>query len=433
LDANGPLPWLPEHLLEDVVTVPIHLARIAPSSLQSLAPAFPHLFAVVVRALAKSEEVHSPHLRAKLGDLLFEVFLGPTEKPHQRQSTVGPQHSFLHNDAAAQRDLAPALLKLYGDVEHIGFYEKLENRFNIALVLKHLWSSPGHRSTFQHISQDSQAFTKFANGLMNETNRLVGTMMEKLPEIREFQQRQSDPAAWQALTEQQREDMLDRLQSSERELRASMNLCNETIHMLVYLSTDPQICEAFLTDALVDRLASMLLSVLTHLVGSKGLDIKVRDPEAYNFRPKTMLREICQILMQFSRFPAFCSSVSQSGYFTAGLLPKTLSTIRKHKMFTDEDIQRLEHMAEAVGQVVQSEDRFADAPEEFLDPVMFTLMREPVLLPSGHIMDRATIEQHLLNDPTNPFTRDPLSMDDVKPHSELLARISAWKASQMEE
>ncbi|KAK6016961.1 u-box domain protein [Ostertagia ostertagi] len=50
-----------------------------------------------------------------------------------------------------------------------------------------------------------------------------------------------------------------------------------------------------------------------------------------------------------------------------------------------------------------------DAPEEFKDPVMDTLMEDPVRLPSGHIMDRKHIMRHLLSSQTNPFNRAPLT------------------------
>lgn len=40
---------------------------------------------------------------------------------------------------------------------------------------------------------------------------------------------------------------------------------------------------------------------------------------------------------------------------------------------------------------------FADAPEEFLDEIMGTLMKDPVILPSSrNVVDRATIARHLL-------------------------------------
>ena len=45
---------------------------------------------------------------------------------------------------------------------------------------------------------------------------------------------------------------------------------------------------------------------------------------------------------------------------------------------------------------------------------MFTVMRDPVLLPSSKtILDRATIKSHLLSDSKDPFNRAPLSIEDV--------------------
>ena len=56
--------------------------------------------------------------------------------------------------------------------------------------------------------------------------------------------------------------------------------------------------------------------------------------------------------------------------------------------------------------------QFDDAPEEFLDPLMFNLMEDPVELPDSHtIIDRITIKRHLLNDPHDPFNRAPLALE----------------------
>jgi ubiquitin conjugation factor E4 B len=52
----------------------------------------------------------------------------------------------------------------------------------------------------------------------------------------------------------------------------------------------------------------------------------------------------------------------------------------------------------------------------FTDPLMYTLMQDPVILPASKMsIDRATIRSHLLSDPHDPFNRVPLKMEDVKP------------------
>jgi ubiquitin conjugation factor E4 B len=69
-------------------------------------------------------------------------------------------------------------------------------------------------------------------------------------------------------------------------------------------------------------------------------------------------------------------------------------------------------------------------PDHFLDPIMCTLMTDPVLLPSGDNMDRANITRHLLTDETNPFTRQPLKVQDLVPNEKLKAEIEAWIAER---
>lgn len=80
----------------------------------------------------------------------------------------------------------------------------------------------------------------------------------------------------------------------------------------------------------------------------------------------------------------------------------------------------------------QIDDDYADAPDEFRDPLMDTLMSDPVILPSGNVMDRATITRHLLNSSTDPFNRQPLTEDMLRPNNELRERILTWKREKCE-
>ena len=73
------------------------------------------------------------------------------------------------------------------------------------------------------------------------------------------------------------------------------------------------------------------------------------------------------------------------------------------------------------------EEALIDPPDEFLDPIMSSLMADPVILPSSRItVDRSTIARHLLSDQSDPFNRSPLTMEQVKRNDELKAKIDAW-------
>lgn len=67
------------------------------------------------------------------------------------------------------------------------------------------------------------------------------------------------------------------------------------------------------------------------------------------------------------------------------------------------------------------------------DPLMDTLMTDPVQLPSGVIIDRPVIVRHLLNTNQDPFNRQDLTVDMLIPATELKSRIEAWKIERQQQ
>ena len=75
-----------------------------------------------------------------------------------------------------------------------------------------------------------------------------------------------------------------------------------------------------------------------------------------------------------------------------------------------------------------AEGCFEDAPDEFLCQITMELMKNPVKLPDGSIVDKANIERHLLDHDFNPFTKLPLNINDVIELNELKAKINNYIA-----
>ena len=70
---------------------------------------------------------------------------------------------------------------------------------------------------------------------------------------------------------------------------------------------------------------------------------------------------------------------------------------------------------------------YDDAPSEFLDPVMFTLMEDPVRLPhGGSVVDRTTYEQLLLSTRKDPYTQTPIKEGDGVPADDIKAKIDEY-------
>jgi len=296
--------------------------------------------------------------------------------------------------------------------------------------------SPEHKAAFRHITEDKKSFITFANGIVNEMNDKFVSVMETLPAIRTVQVQMANVQEWAALSEEERETITSRHESNEREVQRALPLCNSVMKMLGFLNTDKAIRDMFLLPDMCPRLANMLLHVLNKLVGSRGLDLKVDNPESYNFRPKEMLQDLCVVFASFAAADEFQKACAKSGYYTPDLMNKSVKTCRKLGLLVGESMELFDLLAakvEEASKIINSdEDLYADAPDEFLDPLTQEFMMDPVKLPtSGNIVDRATITQHLLNNDIDPFNRKKLSIDDIVPADELKAQMKAWLDAKM--
>jgi ubiquitin conjugation factor E4 B len=191
-----------------------------------------------------------------------------------------------------------------------------------------------------------------------------------------------------------------------------------------------EIQEPFLRPDMAPRVASMLNFNLQQLTGPKYRDLKVNDPEKYGFQPKALLSSLTDIYLhldseQFARAVGNDERSYSKDVFDACIALmvknqiKPMDLIGQFREFAD----RVEKEAAAA---LMEDIGYGEVPLEFKDPIMDTLMKEPVQLPSGIIVDRPVIVRHLLNSNVDPFNRQPLTMDMLVPQPELQRRIEEW-------
>lgn len=121
----------------------------------------------------------------------------------------------------------------------------------------------------------------------------------------------------------------------------------------------------------------------------------MKDSKEYSFDPAGTVLDICKIYVNLKENNDFCLAVSQDGrsYKPSlfGLAQDVLIRIGGGSL-----IGELQELASKVSRLAEehqvTEDAIADAPDHFLDPIMSTLMRDPVVLPSSkQTVDRSTI------------------------------------------
>lgn len=151
-----------------------------------------------------------------------------------------------------------------------------------------------------------------------------------------------------------------------------------------------------------------------------------------------MLTDLCSIFATYSSAPIFQEHCAKSGYYTRALMEEAVKTCSKYNLIAGESLETFASLPDRVASmsdsIEQDEALLTDAPEEFLDPLMCTFMKDPVFLPtSGNIIDRSTITQHLLNDPHDPFNRKDLTIDMVEPATDLKDKMNRWIESKRSE
>jgi len=68
-----------------------------------------------------------------------------------------------------------------------------------------------------------------------------------------------------------------------------------------------------------------------------------------------------------------------------------------------------------------------EAPEDFIDPITLMIMRNPMKVSaSRYIYDRSTLQRHLAISSSDPYSRQPLTMDMIYPDVFLKTQIDMW-------
>uniref|UniRef100_A0A8C7G095 Ubiquitin conjugation factor E4 B n=1 Tax=Oncorhynchus kisutch TaxID=8019 RepID=A0A8C7G095_ONCKI len=414
---------LPEFYIEDVAEFLLFVVQYSPQVLYE--PCVQDIVTFLVVFICSQNYIRNPYLIAKLVEVLF-VTNPAVQLRTQRFSEM------MENHPLSVKQLVPALMKFYTDVEHTGatseFYDKFTIRYHISTIFKSLWQNMGHHGTFLEEFNSGKQFVRYINMLINDTTFLLDESLESLKRIHEVQEEMKNKEQWDLLPREQQQSRQSQLTQDERVSRSYLALATETVDMFHILTK--QVQKPFLRPELGPRLAAMLNFNLQQLCGPKCRDLKVENPEKYGFEPKKLLDQLTDIYLQLdcARFAKAIADDQRS--YSQELFEEVISKMTKAGIKSTIAIEKFKLLSEKVEEIVarnsQSEMDYSDAPDEFKDPLMDTLMTDPVILPSGNIMDRAIILRHLLNSPTDPFNRQPLNESMLESLPELKERIQAW-------
>ncbi|XP_061168185.1 ubiquitin conjugation factor E4 A-like [Saccostrea echinata] len=442
LPKNVPtvLTCVPEFIMGNVTDFTLFLQRFKEDMYEMAGDKLEHFMTLILVYMGSPERMRNPHLRAELAETLASLL--PAESGSSSKgilSWFSREQLFVKHPLIEH--LAEKLLNVFVSIEMTGQSVQFEQKFNyrrpMYMVLEHVWEISLHRKCIKKLAEEAEKriedtdpplFLRFINLLINDAIFLLDEAFDYMTQIKD-KQAEKDRGEWNNLDQQQRQENENTLRQITMLARYHNMMGNYTIHALELITRE--IKSIFCHSSMVDRIAGMLNYFLLHLVGPKQRSFNVRDKNEIEFKPQQMVSDITQIYLNLGDNEAFCMAVSADGRsYSPELFQKTTGVLQKigksPTMINQVDSLRdkIEVLRER-----QAEDEllYSDAPDEFLDPIMGTLMRDPVILPSSkNIVDRAVIARHILSDQTDPFNRSPLSLDMVTPDVDLKKRIDSW-------
>ncbi|KAK7948686.1 ubiquitin domain-containing protein 2 [Apiospora aurea] len=420
---------LPEYALQVVVENFKFVLRFMPEIMVSAVG--DETVALCIAFLRSSGYIKNPYLKSSLVTVLYAGTFSIGKRYPQ-----GILGGLLIGSEFANEHLLHALMKFYIECEHsgvsVGFYDRFNVRYEIFQVMKSVWTTnSGYKERLRTESRvNRQFFIQFVNLLLNDATYLLDEALSKLATIHEYQKELQDPS----MSAEDREKKQGDLEQAEGQCQSWMQLVNETMEMMKLFTET--LTDAFTMPEIVSRLASMLNYNLDTIVGSKRGNLKVEDAKKYNFDAKTLLSAFVDIYLNLAQKSAFIDAVAADGRsYKPQNFHEASRILQTRSLKSPEELGRWDVLKEKVKEAKDVADKaeldLGEIPEEFEDQLMGILMTDPVILPSKNVVDRTTIVQQLLSNPLDPFTRQPMTIDDVVPDDALRARVDEWKAERV--
>ncbi|KAK4046180.1 Ubiquitin conjugation factor E4 [Microbotryomycetes sp. JL201] len=420
--------FLPEYLIEDITELFSFASKYAP---QSIADSSLDELLTFMLVFLSTPYMKNPYLKGQFVEIMYYLC---QPLPRYPRGCLG---EVLNVHPMALDYLMPCLVHAFVEIEvtgsHTQFYDKFNIRYYITQLFKAVWSNPAHRDALRRESQNLDRYVRFANLLMNDTTYLLDDALMHLGKIVELQRQMDDQAAWQALPVNERQEKEKLLRQYEGSARSDLDFGVESLRLLKRFAAETT--QPFLAAEIVDRLAAMLDMNLSLLAGPKCQDLKVREPEKYRFRPKELLSDLLDIFLQLAPHSQFQNAVAKDGRsYSKALFERAKRIALKTAIKTPAELQGLDllvNCVEAIRLSQEEDDASGEVPDEYLDPLTYEIMRDPVILPASKaIVDRSTIKQHFLSDPTDPFNRAPLAWESITDAGELKVQIEAFLADR---
>ena len=380
--------------------------------------------------------IRNPHFRMEIFDIMVFFFVSKDAKDKTKRIN---QIFKLLNEKFIKQSLMVSILRVFVDAERLGtsnqFYEKFAVRAKILMLIENINKGYGHlfeENIKDYTEKYHEESKKMVNNLLNDLIYLNDECIENLKTIKKYEDLLNDKERYNNMNEENKKFEESRFKEKDRIVRAEIKLFNVSLKFLVSLTKILQVF--FIKNGFVTNLSNFLNYSLNIFASPLGNELKLKNLSDYEFNPKFILGALLSVYSAFYAQIEFIESVVKDersykyeNFERAKNLVENSGKIIIETNDFNNYLKFFEKLKEEEKKIKEEEINYDDAPDDFIDSLTMLLMTDPVKLPKSNvIVDRKTIETHLLSDPTDPFNRAPLTKEMLIPCPELKAKIQEY-------
>ena len=340
----------------------------------------------------------------------------------------------LDNNYKGIRDtklLIQAIVKLFNNLEkddgNLEFFERLEPRYHMIDYIYRILISQGLPIIDLNHTVNDESMIQFIFFAIDDYNYLMDETFNKIFLMYDHENYIID---------------LDTIEYIN--YQKIIKSYSEFIHCMedFFINIAIQYPQFLLHDMISNKLIAGINYNIDQILGKNKNRINIKSPNKCNFNAKRILEYYSNFLITLykktnEKFPNKLSNIivndkrsfKKSNY--EALSDISLFSYNSFKEITD-DIQIFNKLLKEIDNNLETEDTFEkiDIPDEFSDPILQTLITDPVELPNNIIISRSTIFQHLMSSNENPFDRTELTIEILDKYNsklEVIDRINEFK------
>ena len=440
---NFAISLLPQFIYQNLITISKYVRVYKEDSLIDYLYCTKALVYFSLIFSCQNNLIKNPHFRMEIFDIMIFFFVNQDAK--NKTKRINNIYKLL-NEKFIKKTLMVSILKVFIDAERLGtsnqFYEKFGVRHKILMLIEHINKGYGHlfeENIKEYTEKYHEESKRMINNLLNDLIFLNDECLENLKCIKKYEDLLDDKEKYNKMSEENKKFEEQRFKEKDRMAKAEIKLFNVSLKFLVSLCKILQVF--FIKNEFIANLSGFLNYSLKFFASPLGNELKLKNLSEYDFNPKFILGALLSVYSAFYDQEEFIKCV-----------------VKDERSYKYENFERAKNLVENSGKIIidtndynnyilffnklkeeekatkDEEINYEDAPEEFCDPLTALLMTDPVKLPKSNvILDRKTIETHLLSDHSDPFNRSPLTKDMLIPCPELKAKIQEYINKKKEE